>query len=98
VSAPWAKIHSREASSSTETIFSGNKGAQGQSIGDSKNWRRRPAMEGQQHQDCHGTLVTIKFENSEIIVDESWFVFEAISGSLFLQRLGFFGEAYNKLI
>jgi len=38
------------------------------------------------------TLVTIKFENSEMIVDESWFVFDANSGSLFLQRLGFFGD------
>ena len=38
-----------------------------------------------------GTLVTIKFENSEMIVDESWFVFDANSGSL-LQRLGFFGD------
>jgi len=37
-------------------------------------------------------LVTIKFENSEMIVDESWFVFDANSGSLFLQRLGFFGD------
>ena len=39
-----------------------------------------------------GTLVTIKFENSEMIVDESWFMFDANSGSLFLQRLGFFGD------
>ena len=38
------------------------------------------------------TLVTIEFENSEMIVDESWFVFDANSGSLFLQRLGFFGD------
>ena len=39
-----------------------------------------------------GTLVKIKFENSEMIVDESWFVFYANSGSLFLQRLGFFDD------
>jgi len=39
-----------------------------------------------------GTLVTIKFENSETIVDKSWFMFDANSGSLFLQRLGFFGD------
>jgi len=39
-----------------------------------------------------GTLVTIKFENSEMIVNASWFVFDANSGSLFLQRLGFFGD------
>jgi len=44
-------------------------------------------MEGQQHQGCHGTLVTIKFENSEMIMDESWFVFDANSGFL----IGFFG-------
>jgi len=31
-----------------------------------------------------GTLVTIKFENSAMIVDKSWFVFDANSGSLFL--------------
>jgi len=39
-----------------------------------------------------GTSVTIKFENSEMTVDESWFVVDAISGSLFLQRLGVFGK------
>jgi len=39
-----------------------------------------------------GTLVTIKFENSKMTVDESWFVVDANSGSLFLQRLGFFGD------
>ena len=49
-------------------------------------------MEGQQHQDCHRHLVTIEFENSEMIVDETWFVFDAKSGSLFLQRLRFFGD------
>ena len=38
------------------------------------------------------TLVTIKFENVEMIVDKSWFVFDANFGSLFLQRLGFFGD------
>ena len=43
-------------SSSTQTIFPGNKGAQGRSIGDSKNRRRRPVMEGQQHQGCHRHL------------------------------------------
>jgi len=39
-----------------------------------------------------GTLVTIKFENSEMAVDESWFVLDANSDCLFLQRLGFFGD------
>ena len=51
-------------------------------------------MEGQQHhiKIATGTLVTIKFENIEMTVDKSWFVFDANSGSLFLQRLGFFGD------
>jgi len=39
-----------------------------------------------------GTLVTIKFEDSEMTVDESWFVSDSYSGYLFLQRLGFFGD------
>jgi len=39
-----------------------------------------------------GTLVTIKFENSETIVDKSWYVFDTSLGSLVLQRLGFFGD------
>jgi len=39
-----------------------------------------------------GTLVTIKFGNSEMTVDESWIVIDANSGSLFLQRLSFFGD------
>ena len=39
-----------------------------------------------------GTLVTINFENSAMTVDVSWFVVDANSGSLFLQRLGFFGD------
>jgi len=39
-----------------------------------------------------GTLVTITFENGEMTVDASWFVVDANSGSLFLQRLGFFGD------
>jgi len=43
-----------------------------------------------------GTLVTIKFENSEMIVNETWFVFHANSGSLFFQGLGFFGDMVLK--
>jgi len=39
-----------------------------------------------------GIFVTIKFENSEMTVDESWFVFDANSDCLLLQRLGFFGN------
>jgi len=39
-----------------------------------------------------GTLVTMKFENSEMTVDESWFVLDANSDCLFLQRLSFFGD------
>jgi len=49
-------------------------------------------MEGRNIKIASGTLVTIKFENSEMIVDESWFVFDANSDCLFLQRLGFFGD------
>ena len=43
-----------------------------------------------------GTLVTIKFEDSEMTVDESWFVSDSYSGYLFLQRLGFFGDTALK--
>jgi len=39
-----------------------------------------------------GTLVTIKFENNEMTVEKGWFMFYANSGSLLLQRLGFFGD------
>jgi len=39
-----------------------------------------------------GTLVTIKLENSEMTVDESWFVFDANFDCWGLQRLGFFGD------
>jgi len=95
MSAPWAKIHAREAGSSTETIFPGNKDAQGRSISDSKNRRRRPAAVEWRVSNIKiatGSLVRIKFEYSEIIVDESWFVFDANSGFLFLQRLGVFSD------
>jgi len=92
VSAPWAKIHAREASSSTETIFPGNKDAQGRSIGDSKNGGVAQQWRVSNINIATGTLATIKLENSETIVDETWFVFDANSGSLFLQRLGFFGD------
>jgi len=43
-----------------------------------------------------GTFVTIKFENSEMTVDESYFVFDANSHCLFLQELGFFGDMVLK--
>ena len=39
-----------------------------------------------------GTFVTIKFEISEMTVDESWFVFDATSNCLISQRLGFFDD------
>jgi len=39
-----------------------------------------------------GTLVTIKFENSKMTVDESWVALDANSNCLFLQSLGFFGD------
>jgi len=43
-----------------------------------------------------GTTVTIKFEDSEMTVDQSWFIFDANQGSLMLQRLGFFHDMYVK--
>ena len=92
VSAPWTKIHASEAGSSTEIIFPGNKDAQGRSIeivktgGVAQQWRvSNIKIET-------GTLVTINFENSAMTVDVSWFVVDANSGSVFLQRLGFFGD------
>ena len=39
-----------------------------------------------------GTSVTIKFENSEMTIDKSWFIYDTSLGSLVLQRLGFFGD------
>jgi len=91
VSAPWAEIHTREAGSNTETIFPSNKDAQGRLVivktgGVTQQWR----VSSIKIATC--TLVTIKFENVEMIVDKSWFVFDANFGSLFLQRLGFFGD------
>jgi len=99
VSAPWAEIHTREAGSNTETIFPSNKDAQGRLVivktgGVTQQWR----VSSIKIATC--TLVTIKFKNVEMIVDEnvemivdkSWFVFDANFGSLFLQRLGFFGD------
>jgi len=43
-----------------------------------------------------GTSVTIKFENSVMTVDKSWFTFDANLGSLVLQRLGFFSDVALK--
>ena len=39
-----------------------------------------------------GTSITITHENSEMIVDKSWFMFDTHIGSLVLQRLGFFSD------
>jgi len=38
------------------------------------------------------TTITIKYEDSEMIVDKSWFTFDTNLGSLVLQRLGFFSN------
>jgi len=43
-----------------------------------------------------GTTVTIKFEDSEMTVDQSWFTFDTNRGSLLLQRLGFFSDIAHK--
>jgi len=37
-------------------------------------------------------FVAIKFRNSEVTVDESWFVFDATFNCLILHQLGFFGD------
>ena len=43
-----------------------------------------------------GTTVTIKFEDSKMTVDQSWFIFDTNQGSLMLQRLGFFHDMVHK--
>jgi len=54
--------------------------------GDAQKWRVNHIKQG------IGTLITIEFENSEMIVDKSWFVFDINVGSLVLQRLDFFSD------
>ena len=54
--------------------------------GDAQKWRVNHIKQG------IGTLITIEFENSKMIVDKSWFVFDINMGSLVLQRLGFFSN------
>jgi len=43
-----------------------------------------------------GTAITIEFEDSEMIVDKSWFTFDTNVGSLVLQRLGYFSDTVLK--
>jgi len=43
-----------------------------------------------------GTAIAIEFEDSEMIVDKSWFTFDTNVGSLVLQRLGFFSDMVLK--
>jgi len=43
-----------------------------------------------------GTSITLKHENSEMIVDMSWLMFDINIGSLVLQRLGFFHDSILK--
>jgi len=43
-----------------------------------------------------GTTVTIKFEDSEMTVDQSWFSCDTNRGPLLLQRLGFFSDIAHK--
>jgi len=71
VSTPWAKIHAREASSSTETIFPGNETLKVGALvivktgGIAQQWRISNIKI------ANGTLVTLKLEKSEMTVDES---------------------------
>ena len=53
-------------------------------------------MEGQPHQTGHWHLHNNQTENSEMIVDMSWFMFDTKLGSLVLQRLGFFSDTALK--
>jgi len=43
-----------------------------------------------------GTTITIKFEDSEMTVDQSWFTFDTNRDSLVLQRFGFFSDMAPK--
>ena len=43
-----------------------------------------------------GTAITIEFEDSEMIVDKSWFTYDTNLGSLVLQRLGCFSDMILK--
>ena len=54
--------------------------------GDAQKWRVSHIRQG------IGTSITIKHENSEMIVDKSWFIFDINVDSLVLQRLGFFNN------
>jgi len=54
--------------------------------GDAQKWRVNHMKQG------IGTSITIQHENSEMIVDKSWFMFDINMGSLVLQRLGFFSN------
>jgi len=60
--------------------------------GDAQKWRVNHIKQG------IGTLITIEFENSTMMVDMSWFMFHTNLGSLVLQRLGFFGDIALKRI
>jgi len=43
-----------------------------------------------------GTTVTIKFEDREMTLDQSWFMCDTTQGPLSLQRLGFFRDIIHK--
>jgi len=59
------------------TVFTG---------GDAHQWRVSHIKQG------IGALITITQELSEMIVDKSWFMIDTCTGSLVLQRFGFFGD------
>jgi len=54
--------------------------------GDAQKWRVNHIKQG------IDTSITIKYENSEMMVDKSWFMFDINIGSLVPQRLGFFSN------
>jgi len=54
--------------------------------GDAHQWRVSHIKQG------IGTSITITHESCEMQVDKSWFMIDTCTGSLVLQRFGFFGE------
>jgi len=58
--------------------------------GDAQLWKVHHIRQG------IGTSITLKHENSKMIVDMSWLMFDINIGSLVLQRLGFFSDTALK--
>ena len=87
---PRSKRIARENSFSSQTILPRNMAAHdwstGHCIHHARKWRVNHIKQG------IGTSITIKYENSEMIVDKSWFMFDISMSSLVLQRFGFFSN------